>query len=108
MQQTIEQTLPVTLDDVRAAAERIAPYIHHTALLQSATLSALTKSDFRLKAEHVQRSGSFKLRGALNCLLSAPEAARAEGPAPPYWLRQHCSRLRPRRRPASERRSSSG
>jgi threonine dehydratase len=79
MQQTIEQTLPVTLDDVRTAAERIAPYIHHTALLQSATLSALTKSDFRLKAEHMQRSGSFKLRGALNKLLSLSEAERRNG-----------------------------
>jgi threonine dehydratase len=79
MAQIIEQTLPVTLDDVRAAAERIAPYIHRTPLLQSATLSALTDSDFRLKAEHLQRSGSFKLRGALNKLLALTEAERQPG-----------------------------
>ncbi|HEY0602516.1 MAG TPA: threonine/serine dehydratase [Herpetosiphonaceae bacterium] len=79
MSQTIEQTLPVTLDDVRAAAERIEPYIHHTPLLQSATLSRLTGSELRLKAEHMQRSGSFKLRGALNKLLSLSEAERRRG-----------------------------
>ncbi|MBV9789991.1 MAG: threonine/serine dehydratase [Chloroflexi bacterium] len=79
MSQTIEQTLPVTLDDVRAAAERIEPYIHHTPLLQSATLSKLTGSELRLKAEHLQRSGSFKLRGALNKLLSLSEAERQRG-----------------------------
>lgn len=74
-----EQTLPVTLDDVRAAAERIAPYIHRTPLLTSATLSEMTGCDLRLKAEHLQRSGSFKLRGALNKLLALSEAERRAG-----------------------------
>lgn len=73
------QTLPVTIDDVRAAAERIAPYIHHTPLLSSAALSAMAGCDLRLKAEHLQRSGSFKLRGALNKLLSLSEAERERG-----------------------------
>jgi threo-3-hydroxy-L-aspartate ammonia-lyase len=79
MSQTIEHTLPVTLNDVRAAAERIAPYIHHTPLLQSATLSRMTGSDLRLKAEHLQRGGSFKLRGALNKLLTLSEDERQRG-----------------------------
>ncbi len=74
-----EQTLPVTLDDVRAAAERIAPYIHRTPLLSSATLSEMTGCDLRLKGEHLQRSGSFKLRGALNKLLALSEAERRAG-----------------------------
>lgn len=74
-----EQILPVTLDDVQAAAERIAPYIHRTPLLTSATLSEMTGCDLRLKAEHLQRSGSFKLRGALNKLLALPEAERRAG-----------------------------
>lgn len=73
------QTLPVTIDDVRAAAERIAPYIHHTPLLSSAALSTLAGCDLRLKAEHMQRSGSFKLRGALNRLLVLSEAERKRG-----------------------------
>lgn len=73
------QTLPVTIDDVRAAAERIAPYIHHTPLLSSTALSTMAACDLRLKAEHMQRSGSFKLRGALNKLLSLSEAERKRG-----------------------------
>jgi threonine dehydratase len=75
----IQTALPVTIDDVRAAAERIAPYIHHTPLLSSATLSAMAGCDLQLKAEHLQRGGSFKLRGALNRLLSMSEAERRRG-----------------------------
>lgn len=76
MLETIQ--LPVAIEDVRAAAERIAPYIHHTPLLTNTTLSTLAGCDLRLKAEHMQRSGSFKLRGALNRLLvlSADERRR--------------------------------
>lgn len=75
----IQTALPVTIDDVRAAAERIAPYIHRTPLLTSAALSAQAGCELRLKAEHLQRSGSFKLRGALNKLLSLSEAERRRG-----------------------------
>lgn len=79
MTTAIEQGLPVTIDDVRVAAERIAPYIHHTPLMKSAALSTMTGADLRLKAEHLQRSGSFKLRGALNKLLALSEAERRNG-----------------------------
>ena len=79
MTTAVNQHVPVTLDDVQAAAERIAPYIHHTPLFASATLSRMTESDLRLKAEHMQRSGSFKIRGALNKLLSLTEAERRAG-----------------------------
>ncbi|WP_043098415.1 threonine ammonia-lyase [Kallotenue papyrolyticum] len=71
--------LPVTLDDIRAAAARIAPYVHRTPLLESATLKRMTGADLRLKAEHLQRSGSFKLRGALNKLLTLSEEQRCRG-----------------------------
>lgn len=76
---TTTQVLPITIDDIRAAAERIAPYIHHTALLTNATLSEMAGCDMRLKAEHVQRSGSFKIRGALNKLLTLTAAERERG-----------------------------
>jgi threonine dehydratase len=79
MPSVAEQTLPVTLDDIEAAAERIAPYIHRTPLLESATLSRMTGCELRLKAEHLQRSGSFKLRGALNRLLLLDAAERKAG-----------------------------
>lgn len=72
-------TLSITIDDIYAAAERIAPYVHRTPLLQSATFNTLTGADIRFKAEHIQRSGSFKIRGALNKLLSLTDAERARG-----------------------------
>ena len=71
--------MTVTLDDIRAAAERIAPYIHQTPLVSSATLSALAGCELRLKAEYLQRGGSFKLRGALNKLLTLDQVQRERG-----------------------------
>jgi threonine dehydratase len=54
--------------DVSTAAERIRPYIRRTPLLDL----EIDARRVLLKLEHLQRSGSFKLRGALNALLSAP------------------------------------
>lgn len=56
------------INDVRAAAERIAPFVSPTPLLRSAWLSDLTGGDVWLKLEFVQTTGSFKLRGAINAL----------------------------------------
>ncbi|HEU5434224.1 MAG TPA: threonine/serine dehydratase [Thermomicrobiales bacterium] len=69
----------VTLADIRAAAVRIAPYIHRTPLMESATLSRLTSTRLRLKAENLQRTGSFKARGALNAVLQLTPEQRARG-----------------------------
>jgi threo-3-hydroxy-L-aspartate ammonia-lyase len=71
--------MSVTLQDIEAAAARLEPYIHHTPLLESATLSRMAGRELRLKAEHLQRGGSFKLRGALNKLLSLDVAQRQQG-----------------------------
>src|ERR671914_1604302 len=66
--------VPVTQDDVLAAAERIRGRVHRTPTFTSATLGA----GVRLKAELFQKTGSFKVRGVLNKLasLSADEQAR--------------------------------
>jgi threonine dehydratase len=59
-------TNPLSAADVHAAADRIRPYARRTPLLR-------TEVDGRsvvLKLEHLQRSGSFKVRGALNGILS--------------------------------------
>lgn len=69
----------VTLQDVRAAAERIAPYIQRTPLERSGHLSARLGADVWLKLECFQETGSFKLRGALNALLALDDAARTRG-----------------------------
>jgi threonine dehydratase len=73
------ETPDVTLEDVRAAARRIAPYIHRTPIFDSATLSRLTGTRLGLKAENLQRTGAFKARGALNAVLNLTAEQRARG-----------------------------
>src|SRR5207302_160240 len=69
----------VRLSDVRAAAERIRPFVVRTPLEGSAGLSALCGTDVWLKFECFQITGSFKLRGALNALLTMSDAQRQRG-----------------------------
>ncbi|ADD27454.1 threonine/serine dehydratase [Meiothermus ruber] len=59
----------LTLQDIQHAAQRIAPYIHHTPVLSSQGLDKLLGRRFFFKAEHLQKTGSFKARGALNAAL---------------------------------------
>ena len=66
-----------TAADVDAAAERLAGVALHTPLISSPTLDALTGGRVFLKAETLQRTGSFKFRGAYSKLTSlAPDARR--------------------------------
>ena len=69
----------LSLHDSFLAARRIAPHILSTPLERSAALSAELGREVWLKLECHQRTGSFKLRGALNRLLTLPEEARARG-----------------------------
>ena len=71
--------MPVSLDDVRAAAQRIAGAVERTPCLHSRTLSRLTGAEVWLKFENLQFTASFKERGALNKLLSLDDAARRRG-----------------------------
>jgi len=66
-------------DDVLHAAVRIAPYAEVTPVLRSRTLDALTGSHLHFKAEHLQRGGAFKFRGACNAVWSLDEAAAPRG-----------------------------
>lgn len=61
-----------TLADVRAAAERIAPYVRRTPMLRV----AVDGRPLWLKLEQLQLTGSFKLRGATNALLHGDRPAR--------------------------------
>lgn len=54
----------VTVADVWKAHKFLKPLLHHTPLTPSRTLRDMTKTDIYLKAEHMQRGGSFKVRGA--------------------------------------------
>ena len=69
----------VTIDDVRAAAERLAGVAHRTPVLQSRTLDERTGADMLLKAENFQRIGAFKFRGAYNHLAALDPQVRADG-----------------------------
>ncbi len=56
----------VSIGDVRIARETIAPHVHRTPLIHSNSLSELTGADVYVKAENLQKTGSFKARGAFN------------------------------------------
>jgi len=64
-----ESETPVTYADIAAAAERLAPVAVVTPLLSSPTLDALFGARILVKAEMLQRTGSFKVRGAYNRLV---------------------------------------
>ncbi|MFK4149238.1 pyridoxal-phosphate dependent enzyme [Streptomyces sp. NPDC004065] len=71
-------TPPVTLEDVRDAAERIKGVAHRTPVLRSRTLDALVGAEVLVKCENFQRVGAFKFRGAYNAAsrLSPEQLAR--------------------------------
>ncbi|MGD2120372.1 MAG: threonine/serine dehydratase [Gemmatimonadota bacterium] len=69
----------VTLDEVREAASRIEGVALRTPLLPFPELSARLGGELRLKCESLQRSGSFKMRGALNFISQLTEEGRQGG-----------------------------
>ena len=68
-----------TYADIEAAAARIAGVCERTPLLESAALNARLGGRLLVKAECLQRTGSFKLRGAYNRLAQLDETGRARG-----------------------------
>lgn len=71
--------LPVTAIDIDAAATVLAPVAVRTPLISSPALDALTGGRIFLKAEVLQRTGSFKFRGAYNRLSAIPPSVRSAG-----------------------------
>ncbi len=69
----------MTKEDLQVSYDRIRPYIHHTPVLQSRQLSAMLDADVYFKCENFQRSGSFKIRGAVNAILELSETDRQNG-----------------------------
>lgn len=59
-----------TLDDVQRARDLVADVVRHTPMIKSRFLSRTAHGTISLKAENLQRTGSFKLRGALNKIAS--------------------------------------
>jgi threonine dehydratase len=71
--------IPIDLDEIQRAAERIAPYAHRTPVLTSKALDARCGGSVYLKCENFQKVGAFKFRGALNAVLQLGDAARRAG-----------------------------
>jgi threonine dehydratase len=69
----------VSYVDVLAATERLAGVVHRTPVLTSVTLNRMVGMDVFFKAEHVQRTGSFKIRGAYNALAQLDSAQKRAG-----------------------------
>jgi len=68
-----------TLADIEAARGRIARFVRRTPLARSETLSRRLGTNVYLKEEVFQKTGSFKVRGAFNKMLSLGDAARERG-----------------------------
>ena len=69
------QTHPaISIDDIRTAATSITPYIVRTPLVESSRLNDWLGFRLLVKAECLQHTGSFKLRGATNTVMSLPDS----------------------------------
>lgn len=69
----------LTLDDVRAAAGRIEPYVHRTPVMTSTRLDEELGLTAFFKCENLQKVGAFKARGATNAVMSLDDACALRG-----------------------------
>ena len=74
-----DDQLPITFDDVLAAAERLRGQAHRTPIHTARSFDAETGMAVWLKCEQFQRAGAFKFRGAYNKIATLPEEDRRFG-----------------------------
>src|ERR1700676_2422013 len=74
----VEHAAP-SWEAILAAHARIAPHIHRTPVLTSASFNALTGAQIFFKCDNFQKTGSFKIRGASNTIFSLSEQEIAHG-----------------------------
>ncbi len=74
----ITYDLPVAIDDIIEAKQRLAGRIYKTGMPRSNYFSERCKGEIFLKFENMQRTGSFKIRGAFNKLSSLTDAENAK------------------------------
>ena len=72
-------TYAASLETVRQAHARIAPYAHRTPVMTCATLDRLAGRELFFKCENLQKVGAFKFRGACNAVLRLPADVAARG-----------------------------
>lgn len=76
---TVSLATAPTWEIIQEAHRRIAPRIHRTPVLQSATLDKLAGAQLFFKCENLQKTGSFKIRGATNAIFSLSEEEASRG-----------------------------
>jgi len=75
---TASTSLP-DLAAIRAAAARIAPYVHRTPVMCSRSVDAMAGATLYFKCENLQKVGAFKARGAVNAVFALSDADAARG-----------------------------
>lgn len=70
-----------SLSDIRAAHDRIQPFIHRTPILTSTAINQISGCEIFFKCENFQKVGAFKARGAANAVMKLSLADRAKGVA---------------------------
>ena len=75
----LETRRPLDARSIADAAQRIAPHVRRTPTEHSPALTALAGRDVFLKLENLQRTGAFKIRGALNAILQLEPSSRSAG-----------------------------
>ena len=82
----------IDFEDVKAAACRIEGIAHRTPVLKSASINELADCQVFFKVEALQKTGSFKFRGALNAVRSVLEERQTkDGPSDPLQVVTHSS-----------------
>ena len=71
----------ITKEQIEEAHERIKPFIHHTPVLTSKTLNDISGAAIFFKCENFQKTGAFKIRGAMNTVLSLTKDKLEKGVA---------------------------
>lgn len=69
----------ITQEQIEQAHERIKPFIHRTPVLTSQTLNSISGAELFFKCENFQKIGAFKIRGAMNAVLSLPKNELSNG-----------------------------
>ena len=76
---TSSTAAPITWETIIAAHDRIRPRIHRAPVLTSQSLDALTGANIFFKCENLQKTGSFKIRGATNAIFSLTNEEASHG-----------------------------
>lgn len=66
-------------EDIKNASNRLSPFIRMTPLIESGSLSDLHGKAVFLKSEHLQLTGAFKVRGAMNCMMMKSKSSLESG-----------------------------